>query len=134
MHWTNRQAAATLPAYAAPQADAGPPAEPQGRKGAGAPRPEASYPKAPAGRGATKYQGGNAMLDNSVLAGEIIRHGAYVCLRLANGADARALAAVGIPAGAEELGLGNEFGARPAGTAENLAPLPPGRAAAPPPP
>ena len=53
------------------------------------------------------------MLDNSVLAGEIIRHGAYVCLRPANGADARALAAVAIPALAEKLGLENEFG-RPA--------------------
>jgi len=61
------------------------------------------------------------MLDNSVLAGEIIRHGAYVCLRLANGADARALAAVGIPAVAEKLGLENEFGARPAVPSESIA-------------
>jgi hypothetical protein len=53
------------------------------------------------------------MLDNSVLAGEIIRHGAYVCLRLTNGAAARALVAVAIPALAEKLGLENEFG-RPA--------------------
>src|ERR1700674_1754051 len=56
------------------------------------------------------------MLDNSVLAGEIIRHGAYVCLRLGGGADARALAAVAIPALAEKLGLENEF-ARPAAPA-----------------
>ena len=28
------------------------------------------------------------MLDNSVLAGEVLRHGAYVCLRPANDADA----------------------------------------------
>src|SRR5712691_8535645 len=53
------------------------------------------------------------MLDNSVLAGEIIRHGAYVCLRPANSADTRALVAVAIPALAEKLGLENEF-ARPA--------------------
>src|SRR5712692_6172018 len=53
------------------------------------------------------------MLDNSVLAGEIIRHRAYVCLRPANGGDARALAGVPIPALAEKLGLENEF-ARPA--------------------
>ena len=53
------------------------------------------------------------MLDNSVLAGEVLRHGAYVCLRPANGADARALATVAIPALAEKLGLANEFG-RPA--------------------
>ena len=61
------------------------------------------------------------MLDNSVLAGEIIRHGAYVCLRLANGADARALAAVAIPALAEKLGLENEFGPRPAAPSESIA-------------
>src|SRR2546428_5596444 len=58
----------------------------------------------------------NTMLDNSVLAGEVIRHGAYVCLRPASGADARALAAVAIPALAEKLGLENEFG-RPAAPA-----------------
>jgi hypothetical protein len=49
------------------------------------------------------------MLDNSVLAGEILRHGAYVCLRLSDGADTRALADVAIPALAEKLGLANEF-------------------------
>ena len=53
------------------------------------------------------------MLDNSVLAGETIRHGAYVCLRLAGGADARSLAAAAVPALAEKLGLENEF-TRPA--------------------
>src|SRR6185503_18011523 len=58
-------------------------------------------------------QGGNAMLDNSVLAGETIRHGAYVCVRLAGGADVRALAAVAIPALATSVSLENEFG-RPA--------------------
>ena len=56
------------------------------------------------------------MLDNSVLAGEVIRHGAYVCLRLASSGDARALAAVAIPALAEKLGLENEF-TRPAAPA-----------------
>jgi hypothetical protein len=49
------------------------------------------------------------MLDNSVLAGEILRHGAYVCLRFFPGADARAAAGVAIPALAEKLGLQNEF-------------------------
>lgn len=53
------------------------------------------------------------MLDNSVLAGEVIRHGAYVCVRAADGADRRALAAVALPALAEKLSLENEFG-RPA--------------------
>jgi hypothetical protein len=49
------------------------------------------------------------MLDNSVLAGEVLRHGAYVCLRLSAGTDARAVAGVAIPALAEKLGLQNEF-------------------------
>jgi hypothetical protein len=49
------------------------------------------------------------MLDNSVLPREILRHGAYVCLRLADGADARAVAGAAIPALAEKLGLVNEF-------------------------
>ena len=49
------------------------------------------------------------MLDNSVLPCEILRHGAYVCLRLADGADRRAVAATAIPALAEKLGLANEF-------------------------
>jgi hypothetical protein len=49
------------------------------------------------------------MLDNSVLPREILRHGAYVCLRLADGADRRAVVAAAIPALAEKLGLVNEF-------------------------
>ena len=49
------------------------------------------------------------MLDNSVLAGEVLRHGAFVCLRLADGVDARAVAGAAIPALAEKLGLQNEF-------------------------
>jgi hypothetical protein len=49
------------------------------------------------------------MLDNSVLAGEVLRHGAYICLRLSDGADARAVAGVAIPALAEKLGLQNVF-------------------------
>ena len=53
------------------------------------------------------------MLDNSVLPREITRHGAYVCLRLTDGADPRAVAGVAIPALAEKLGLVNEF--EPAG-------------------
>src|SRR5262245_8001042 len=50
-----------------------------------------------------------SMLDNSVLPREILRHGAYVCVRLADGADRRAVAAAAIPALAEKLGLVNEF-------------------------
>ena len=49
------------------------------------------------------------MLDNSVLPREVLRHGAYACLRLADGADPRAVAAVAVPALAEKLGLVNEF-------------------------
>jgi len=49
------------------------------------------------------------MLDNSVLPREILRHGAYMCVRLADGADRRAVAAAAIPALAEKLGLVNEF-------------------------
>ena len=49
------------------------------------------------------------MLDNSVLPREILRHGAYVCVRLADGADRRAVAAAAIPALAAKLGLVNEF-------------------------
>jgi hypothetical protein len=49
------------------------------------------------------------MLDNSVLAGEILRHGAYVCLRFFPGIDAHVAAGVAIPALAEKLGLENEF-------------------------
>src|SRR5215813_15642626 len=50
-----------------------------------------------------------SMLDNSVLPREILRHGAYVCLRLADGGDRRAVAAAAVPALAEKLGLVNEF-------------------------
>src|SRR5207237_5243481 len=60
-----------------------------------------------------------AMLDNSVLAGEILRHGAYVCVRLADGADPRGVAGAAIPALAEKLGLVNEF--EPAGGPPALA-------------
>ena len=59
------------------------------------------------------------MLDNSVLAGEILRHGAYVCVRLADGADPRGVAGAAIPALAEKLGLVNEF--EPAGGPPALA-------------
>jgi hypothetical protein len=61
------------------------------------------------------------MLDNSVLAGEILRHGAYVCLRLAEGADARHLAGVAIPALAEKLGLINEFAPAAGGPTQSIA-------------
>ena len=54
------------------------------------------------------------MLDNSVLPREILRHGAYVCLRLADGADPRAVAGAAIEALAEKLGLvGLNLGAAP---------------------
>lgn len=49
------------------------------------------------------------MLDNSVLPREILRHGAYVCLSLAEGADRPAVARAAIPALAEKLGFVNEF-------------------------
>jgi hypothetical protein len=49
------------------------------------------------------------MLDNSVLAGEVLRHGAYICLRRFARADVRAVAGAAIPALAEKLGLQNEF-------------------------
>jgi hypothetical protein len=49
------------------------------------------------------------MLDNSVLAGEILRYGAYLCLRVADGADGHTLAGVAIAALAEKLGLESEF-------------------------
>src|SRR5262245_43206213 len=49
------------------------------------------------------------MLDNSVLAGANLRHGAYVCLRFFPGVDARLAAGVAIPALVEKLGLENEF-------------------------
>jgi len=49
------------------------------------------------------------MLDDSVVPREILRHGAYVCLRLADGADPGAVAGVAIPSLAQKLGLVNEF-------------------------
>jgi len=42
---------------------------------------------------------------------EVLRYGAYVCLRLREGADRRALRAAAVPALAERLALVNEFGA-----------------------
>src|SRR4029453_8906512 len=63
----------------------------------------------PIGRAATVRARRCVMLDNSVLAGEVLRHGEYVCLRSSPGADARAADGVAIPALAEKLGLQNEF-------------------------
>src|SRR5215813_5129941 len=60
-------------------------------------------------RGYGAAQEEHAMLDNSVLAGETLRHGAYVCVRLADGADALGAAAAAIPALADKLGFVNEF-------------------------
>jgi hypothetical protein len=61
------------------------------------------------------------MLDNSVLAGEVLRHGAYVCLRLSAGTAARAAAGVAIPAVAEKLGLQNEFATAAGPPAQSIA-------------
>lgn len=61
------------------------------------------------------------MLDNSVLAGEILRHGAYVCVRPADSADASALAGAAIPALAEKLGLVNEFEPAAGSPAQSIA-------------
>ena len=61
------------------------------------------------------------MLDNSVLAGEVLRHGAYVCLRLSAGADAGAVSRVAIPALAEKLGLENEFAPAAGPPAQSIA-------------
>jgi len=46
---------------------------------------------------------------NDVRSSEILRHGAYVCLRVPDGAR-RAVAGAAVPALAERLGLRNEFG------------------------
>jgi hypothetical protein len=61
------------------------------------------------------------MLDNSVLAGEILRHGAYVCLRLGGGDAARAAASVAIPALAAKLGLESEFAPATGPPAQSIA-------------
>jgi hypothetical protein len=61
------------------------------------------------------------MLDNSVLADEIVRYGAYVCLRLSNAADVPTVGAVAIPALAEKLGLENEFEPRAAPPSPSIA-------------
>ena len=50
------------------------------------------------------------MRANDVRPAEILRHGAYVCLRVPDGAR-RAAAAAAVPALAERLGLRNEFAA-----------------------
>jgi hypothetical protein len=61
------------------------------------------------------------MLDNSVLAGEILRHGAYVCVRLPDRGGAPAVASAAIPALAEKLGLENEFAAVGGPPAQSIA-------------
>jgi hypothetical protein len=61
------------------------------------------------------------MLDNSVLAGEILRHGAYVCLRLGGGDAVRAAASVAIPALAAKLGLESEFAPAAGPPAQSIA-------------
>jgi hypothetical protein len=48
------------------------------------------------------------MLDNSALSGEILRHGAYICLQFAS-RDIPAIAGAGIPGVASKLALENEF-------------------------
>lgn len=49
------------------------------------------------------------MRANDVRPAEILRHGAYVCLRVPDGARRSAAAAAAVPALAEGLGLRNEF-------------------------
>src|SRR5262245_57775639 len=61
------------------------------------------------------------MLDNSVLDGEILRHGAYVCLRFSAGAGAHGVAGVAIPALVEKLGLENEFAPTAGPPAQSIA-------------
>jgi len=55
------------------------------------------------------------------LAREIVRYGAYVCLRRSKGRDARAVAAAAVPALAERLGLQNEFGPGAAPARDSIA-------------
>jgi len=61
------------------------------------------------------------MLDQNPAADEITRHGAYVCLRLANASSARAAGAVAIGALADKLGFAGEFAARGAPSAASIA-------------
>jgi hypothetical protein len=56
-------------------------------------------------------------MTHDVFPREILRHGAYVCLRLGERADRGALRAAAVPALAQRLGLVNEF--------EALEPMPP---------
>src|SRR5438132_13893110 len=57
-----------------------------------------------------RAKGGSAMRANDIRPAEILRHGAYVCLRVPDGAR-RAAAAAAVPALTERLGLRNEFAA-----------------------
>ena len=61
------------------------------------------------------------MLDQNPAADEITRHGAYVCLRLANASSARAAGAVAIGALADKLGFAGEFATRGAPSAASIA-------------
>jgi len=49
------------------------------------------------------------MSGDEYLSTEILRHGAYLCIRVRSGTDTAALARVSIPALADRLGLENEF-------------------------
>ncbi len=60
------------------------------------------------------------MRANDVRPAEILRHGAYVCLRVPDGAR-RAVATAAVPALAESLGLRNEFAAGDGPPAEAIA-------------
>src|ERR1700730_12021236 len=65
-------------------------------------------------------KGRDAMRANDVRPAEILRHGAYVCLRVPDGAR-RSAAAAAVPALAEGLGLRNEFAAGDGPPAEAIA-------------
>ncbi len=61
------------------------------------------------------------MNGDEFLAREIVRHGAYVCVRRSNGRDGCAVAAAAVPALAERLGLQNEFGPGAAPARDSIA-------------
>ena len=59
--------------------------------------------------------------DDGILSREIIRHGAYICLRVAGEAAARAAAGLPVPALATRLTLANEYDAAEAPAPDSIA-------------